>query len=159
MLYSAPFTLIGQTLWVRATDVSVSIFQDYRLVATHVRSHRHGDRRTVLDHLPPDAREFFAHDRQWCVQQARAIGPACAELIEQLLSDRIVERLRGAQGILGFASTYGAARVEAGERHFDIRLDPPDLGRIEVQLSVDSSGRADSSSSLGAGANRPKFLK
>jgi hypothetical protein len=47
VLYSAPFTLIGQTLWVRATDVSVSIFQDYRLVATHVRSHRHGDRRTV----------------------------------------------------------------------------------------------------------------
>ncbi len=37
-----------------------------------------------------------------------------------------------------------AARVEAGERHFDIRLDPPDLGRIEVQLSVDSSGRATS---------------
>jgi hypothetical protein len=100
VLYSAPFTLIGQTLWVRATDVSISIFQDYRLVATHVRSRRHGDRRTVLDHLPPDAREFFAHDRQWCAHQARAIGAACAELIEQLLSDRIVERLRGAQGIL-----------------------------------------------------------
>jgi Integrase core domain len=113
VLYSAPFTLIGQTLWVRTTDVSVSIFQDYRLLATHVRSRRHGDRRTVLDHLPPDAREFFAHDRLWCVQQARAIGPACAELIEQLLGDRIVERLRGAQGVLGFASTYGAARVEA----------------------------------------------
>jgi len=37
-----------------------------------------------------------------------------------------------------------AARVEAGEKHFEIRLDPPDLGRIEVQLSVDSSGRATS---------------
>ena len=47
------------------------------------------------------------------MQQARAIGLACAELIEQLLSDRIVERLRGAQGILSFASTYGALRVEA----------------------------------------------
>jgi hypothetical protein len=113
VLYSAPFTLIGQTLWVRATDVAVSIFQDYRLVATHVRSHRHGDRRTVLDHLPPDAREFFAHDRQWCLQQAQAIGPACTELIDQLLSDRIVERLRGAQGVLGFAATYGPARLEA----------------------------------------------
>ncbi len=113
VLYSAPFTLVGQTLWVRATDVSVSIFQDYRLVATHVRSHRRGDRRTVLDHLPPDAREFFAHDRQWCVQQACAIGPACTELIEQLLSDRIVERLRGAQGVLGLSRTYGPTRLEA----------------------------------------------
>jgi len=83
------------------------------LVATHTRSHRPGDRRTVADHLPPDAREFFAHDRQWCVKQARAIGPACTDLIEQLLGDRIVERLRGAQGVLGLARTYGVIRLEA----------------------------------------------
>src|SRR5262249_6289123 len=37
-----------------------------------------------------------------------------------------------------------ARRPEAGERKFEIRLDPPDLGRIEVQLNVDSSGRATS---------------
>jgi flagellar hook-length control protein FliK len=36
------------------------------------------------------------------------------------------------------------ARAEAGEKKFEIRLDPPDLGRIEVQLNVDSSGRATS---------------
>jgi hypothetical protein len=113
VLYSAPFALVGETLWVRTTDVSVSIFQDYRLVAAHVRSHRPGDRRSVPDHLPPDAREFFAHDRQWCAKQARVIGPACTELIEQLLGDRIVERLRGAQGVLGLARTYGALRLEA----------------------------------------------
>jgi flagellar hook-length control protein FliK len=37
-----------------------------------------------------------------------------------------------------------AARIEAGEKRFEIRLDPPDLGRIEVRLNVDSSGRATS---------------
>ena len=36
------------------------------------------------------------------------------------------------------------ARAEAGEKKFEIRLDPPDLGRIEVQLNVDSGGRATS---------------
>jgi transposase len=113
VLYSAPFTLVGQTLWLRATDMSISVFQDYRLVASHVRSRRPGDRRTVLDHLPPEARAFFAKDRQWCLQQARAVGPACAELIDQLLGDRIVERLRGAQGVLSFAETFGIARLEA----------------------------------------------
>jgi hypothetical protein len=116
VLYSAPFTLVGQTLWLRATDMSISIFQDYRLVASHVRSRRASDRRTVLDHLPPEARAFFAKDRQWCLQQARGVGPACAELIEQLLGDRIVERLRGAQGVLKFAETYGTARLEAACR-------------------------------------------
>jgi flagellar hook-length control protein FliK len=33
-----------------------------------------------------------------------------------------------------------AAKSAAGLRHFDIRLDPPELGRVEVRLSVDDSG-------------------
>ena len=112
-LYSAPFTLVGQRLWLRATDTTVSIFQDYRLVATHLRSRKHGERRTQPDHLPPHARAFFARDRRWCVEQAQRIGPNCAALIEVFLGDRIVERLRGAQGILSFAQSYGSARLEA----------------------------------------------
>lgn len=112
-LYSAPFTLVGQRLWLRATDTTVSIFQDYRLVATHLRSHKRGERRTQLDHLPPDARAFFARDRSWCLEQASRVGPHCAMLIDLLLSDRILERLRSAQGILGFAQSYGPARLEA----------------------------------------------
>jgi flagellar hook-length control protein FliK len=32
-----------------------------------------------------------------------------------------------------------------GVRHFDIRLDPPELGRVQVHLSVDDSGRAQAS--------------
>jgi hypothetical protein len=113
VLYSAPYRLVGETLWLRATDHTVAIFQDYRLVATHMRSRRHGDRRTIPDHLPPDARAYFAHDRDWCLEQARRIGPHCRELIDELLGDRIVERLRGTQGTLGFAATYGADRLEA----------------------------------------------
>jgi hypothetical protein len=113
VLYSAPCTLVGQTLWLRASDQMVAIFQDYRLVASHLRSYRHGDRRTNPDHLPPESREFFRRDRHWCLNRARRIGPSCYAVIEELLSDRIVERLRGAQGILGFADTYGTPRVEA----------------------------------------------
>jgi chemotaxis protein MotD len=37
-----------------------------------------------------------------------------------------------------------ASRAANGERSFQIRLDPPDLGRIDVQLSVDTSGRVTS---------------
>jgi flagellar hook-length control protein FliK len=35
-----------------------------------------------------------------------------------------------------------AAKSVDGVRHFDIRLDPPELGRVQVQLSVDDSGKA-----------------
>lgn len=33
-----------------------------------------------------------------------------------------------------------ATRASKGERRFDIRLDPPELGRIEVKLEIDSKG-------------------
>lgn len=111
-LYSVPFTLIGQPLWLRATDTSVSIFQDHRLIAQHLRAREIGTRRTVREHLPPEAQAFFLRDRHWCVAQAGLVGPACAELVDTLLSDRIVERLRAAQGVIHLAATYGEARVE-----------------------------------------------
>jgi hypothetical protein len=112
-VYSAPFTLVGETLWLRATDLTVAIFQDYRLVATHLRCRSPGGRRTNPDHLPPEARSFFAHDRQWCLQQAADFGPSCAAPIDQLLTDRILERLRSAQNTLHLAHTHGRARLEA----------------------------------------------
>ena len=112
-LYSAPFKLAGKVLWLRATDAAVALFEDFRHVATHPRSRRPGERMTVRDHLPPHAQAFFAHDKAWCIEQAARIGASCAELIGMLLADRIVERLRGAQGVIQMAKTYGPERVEA----------------------------------------------
>jgi len=37
-----------------------------------------------------------------------------------------------------------AARAQAGSNQFDIRLDPPELGRIDVQLTVDGNGQVTS---------------
>lgn len=113
MLYSVPYHLVGRILWLRATDGAISIYEDYRLVATHARGRKPGYRATVRDHLPPAAQAFFAQDRAWCAQQAAVIGPACTELIAQLLADRIVERLRAAQGVLRMVQRYGALRLEA----------------------------------------------
>jgi len=115
-LYSVPFMLVGQRLWLKATDTTVAIFQDYRLVASHVRARVIGTRRTVRAHLPPEAQAFFAHDRAWCTEQAVRIGPACAELINILLADRVIERLRAAQGVLRLAQRYGGDRLEAACR-------------------------------------------
>lgn len=36
-----------------------------------------------------------------------------------------------------------AARSQSGARQFDIRLDPPELGRVEVRLSIDATGKAE----------------
>jgi transposase len=111
--YSAPYTLAGKALWLRATDGVVALYEDYRHVYTHVRSLRPGQRMTVSEHLPPQARAFFARDRRWCCERAGEVGSYCAELMDRLLSDRIAERLRAAQGVLALGTRYGAARLEA----------------------------------------------
>jgi hypothetical protein len=104
---------VGKTLWLRATDAAVALFEDYRHVATHARGRRPGQRVTVREHLPPEAQAFFGRDRAWCATQAERIGPSCVALIEQLLADHILERLRAAQGVLALLKPYGAARLEA----------------------------------------------
>jgi flagellar hook-length control protein FliK len=35
-----------------------------------------------------------------------------------------------------------AAKSADGAKHFDIRLDPPELGRVDIRLTVDDAGRA-----------------
>ncbi len=112
-LYSAPFTLVGKTLWLRATDTVVALYEDYRHLYTHARAQRAGHRKTLPDHLPPQARAYFERDRNWCATQAQAVGPHCADLVSRLLSDRVAERLRAAQGVLSFAKRYGSTRLEA----------------------------------------------
>lgn len=36
-----------------------------------------------------------------------------------------------------------AAKAQGGAKQFDIRLDPPELGRVEVRLSIDATGKAE----------------
>jgi flagellar hook-length control protein FliK len=48
-----------------------------------------------------------------------------------------------------------AAKSLDGIKHFDIRLDPPELGRVEVRLSVGDDGKAQASLSV----DRPQTLQ
>jgi len=45
--YSAPFRLVHQSLWLKATETSVKLFRDLQLVAVHPRLKKPGLRSTV----------------------------------------------------------------------------------------------------------------
>lgn len=47
-----------------------------------------------------------------------------------------------------------AAKSQSGTRQFEIRLDPPELGRVEVRLSIDATGKA----SAHLSADQPQTL-
>ncbi len=111
--YSVPYPLVGQTVWLRASETTVRVFRDQEMVAIHGRLFRPGSRSTVPEHMPPEAQAYAMKDPQWCLRQAEKIGPACHSLIEQLFADRVLDNLRAAQGVVGFKKRYGPARVEA----------------------------------------------
>ncbi|OYW21118.1 MAG: IS21 family transposase [Burkholderiales bacterium 12-64-5] len=159
VLYSAPFTLAGKTLWLRATDGAVALYQDLRHVVTHPRGRRPGERLTVRDHLPPQAQAFFAHDRHWCVTQARRIGPACEQLVSQLLQDRIVERLRAAQGVIHLGQQFGAQRLEAACARA-LAHDSPYYRTVKTILATGADLRVEAQPQTPSGyAERPRFAR
>jgi len=112
-LYSVPFRLVGQTLWLKASDPLIRLYQDHEPVACPPRQTRPGARVTLPDHLPPEALAWSLHDTQWCLQQAERIGPSGHTLIHTLFADRVLVHLRAAQGLLRLEGAYGAARLEA----------------------------------------------
>ena len=112
-LYSVPFRLVGQELWLKATDTMVMVYREHEQVAAHPRHTRAGHRETLPDHMPPEALAWRLQDTQWCLRTAEQIGPQCLALITTLFADRVMENMRAAQGVLGFAKTYGVTRLEA----------------------------------------------
>lgn len=112
-LYSVPFRLVGQTLWLKASDTLVNLYRDHEQMASHPRLTGPGARSTVPDHLPPEALAWSLHDAQWCLGQAERIGPGCHALIHALFADRVLVHLRAAQGVLRLEKAYGAARLDA----------------------------------------------
>jgi transposase len=111
--YSAPWRQVGQSLDVRATETTVRLYHQHELIAVHCRASRPGQRLTVDAHLPPQYIAYKMRDPQWCLKQATAIGPHCHELIIKLFADRVLDRLRAAQGVVRLAERYGATRLEA----------------------------------------------
>ena len=112
-LYSVPYTLIGQKLTLRVSSQIVDAFTPrHELVATHPRGRRKGYRSTVDEHLPPAAQAWLMHTPQYCLEQAKLVGPACLGLVTRMFGDKVLDRLRMVQGLLRLGQRFGAERLE-----------------------------------------------
>lgn len=111
--YSAPWTLVRNSLWLCACEKTVRIFHGFDLVAIHPRLRRPGSRATIPEHLPPEAQAYRMRTPQWCLKQALQIGPACLGLVEHLFADRVLDNLRAVQGLIRLGDSYGNTRLEA----------------------------------------------
>ena len=112
--YSAPYGLVGQSLWLRAGARTVELYNAaYQRVAIHDRATTPGQRLTRIEHLPPAKVPGLLLSRPLCQVQAAAIGPATLAIVEALLAHRPEDRLRTAGRLLRLAERFTAQRLEA----------------------------------------------
>jgi len=111
VLYSIPWRHIGKTADVRVTGTMVQFFIGGQLVKTHPRKTR--GKQTDFADYPPEKIAFHMRTPAWCRRQAAGIGPACEQVIAELLADNALYRLRAAQGVIGLADRHDRSRLEA----------------------------------------------
>jgi transposase len=111
--YSAPFPCVGRKLDAYVYEHTVQLYEGVTLLVTHPRARRPGERHTRLEHYPQEECYYLIHTREYCQAQAARTGPCCAQVVEQLLEERPLDRLRSVQGLLGLARRYSPVRLEA----------------------------------------------
>jgi transposase len=113
--YSVPFALIGQELWARYTAQTVEVFHRDKRIAAHMRSYVKRGHTTLPEHMPSSHRRY----RDWTLEriknEAGAIGPHTAALVDVILRERPhpEQGFRSCRGILNLAGSYGPERLEA----------------------------------------------
>jgi transposase len=111
--YSVPYRYIGQTLEAYLSERVVELYHGTDLVATHVRCTTPGQWQTRLDDYPPAKADYLKRTPDHCRQVAGRIGPATQSVVETLLNERPLDRLRAVQAILRLEESVGRQRLEA----------------------------------------------
>jgi transposase len=111
--YSVPFEYVGQELSAHVSENFVEIYRQQALVTSHPRSTRPGQWQTRLEDYPPAKAAYLILTPIYCKQLAAKIGPSTQNVVEQLLADRPLDRLRSVQAILRLEESVGSKRLEA----------------------------------------------
>jgi hypothetical protein len=111
--YSAPCRYVGQTLEAYIGERVVQLFSGQELLCSHERALQPGEHHTRPEHYPAEMAEYLQHTPEYCRRLAAEIGPATRQVVQTLLEDRPLDRLRSVQAILRLERSVKAHRLEA----------------------------------------------
>jgi len=111
--YSVPYRYVGQTLDAHVGERLLQLFAGQELVASHERSLGPGQWHTRLEHYPAAKAAYLERTPERCRHLALRVGPATQQVVETLLAERPLDRLRAVQAILRLEETVGRQRLEA----------------------------------------------
>jgi transposase len=121
--YSVPYTLIGETLWCRASHRTVELLHKGKRVASHPRSFVKYAYSTLPEHRPASHRAHLEWTPSRLIDWGRTIGPQTAALVEYVIRSKPhpEQGYRSALGILRLTDKHGEARLErACDKAFQI---------------------------------------
>jgi transposase len=110
--YQAPYKLVGRKLDVYVYERTVQIYDGVELLVTYERASRKGQRLKRDEFYPPERSLYLTRPRAQCSYLASLVGPRCRELVDGLLSERPLDKLRSVHGVLRLGEKYGTARLE-----------------------------------------------
>lgn len=110
-LYSVPWRLVGQRVWLRATPNDVTVYADDERVATH---DRRGDspRATLDEHLPPERAPWRHRCREFWEERADRIAPEVGAYVRSVFdSDEVLSMLRTVQAVVTHLEKFPRERA------------------------------------------------
>lgn len=135
--YSAPYTLVGETLWCRATHGVIELFHKSKRerVASHPRSRIKYAYTTTPEHRPASHRAHLEWTPSRLINWGKTIGASTAVLIEHVIVSKPhpEQGYRSALGVLRLAKKHGEARLErACEKA--LRIASPSYKTVKTML-------------------------
>jgi len=111
--YSVPHRMYPNWVWICGGTRQVRIYDlNYKLVTTHERAQKPGERHTHPDHLPAEKLPGLTQTRESVQAEAQEIGPSTAQIVQMLLEHPILDRLPTAGLLVRLAKKYSPQRLE-----------------------------------------------
>lgn len=110
-LYSVPWRLVGQRVWLRATPTEITIYADDVRVATHDRRGR-SPRSTRDEHLPDERAPWRHRSRDYWQERAEQLAPEVGVYIRALFdADDVLSMLRTVQSVVTHLEKFPRERA------------------------------------------------
>lgn len=113
--YSAPYQLVGEEVWIRATGLTIELFHNNQRIGSHLRSYNRGRHTTSDEHRSVLHQKHAEWTPERIVSWAKTIGANTALLVEKILTERKHPEhgYRSCLGIIRLEKKYGRDRLDA----------------------------------------------
>ena len=111
--YSIPTAYIDQEVSVRIGQKTIDVYLNNKLIKSNIKLAGKGNWQTDKNDYPQSALFFLNKTPEKCIEEARAIGDATAQIISNIVKKGSKQCLRKAQAILRLAEKYGKDRLES----------------------------------------------